>query len=514
MSRQVPHHDSADIDLPSAIEPDAPLKEFVLKEAEALCDAEGSIRSGKLAGRTMWSAIWILALPVLLQQTMQAFVGMADKLFAGQLPQGIRLPGLDAIGIGSYVGWFVTIAMAGLGIGGQALIARGMGAGNRAQSQRALAQSMTLSFFWGLMVGIVLWLSAPIVAQLCRLSADATVYYLQYIRTLAYGMPLAGTMMVGAMCLHGAGETTQPSIIAIGVNCVNVFSSWMLSGVDIRLGHGPDATVLHNPFTFDLHVTGIAAGTAISYLFGAAATVWVLTRGVKDLRLESTELPLDRGMVRRIVRVGLPNFFEGISMWAVNLFVLTFIGLIASATSAGEGLQGAHIIAVQWEAFSFLPGFAIGTAAGALAGQYLGAGNPRMARRAIVACTAIAAVLMSSFGVIFMLFGHELTAIISMEPIHLTHTPRLLFMCGTVQVFFAIAMVVRQGLRGVGDARWTLLITTVSSYGVRLPASYILGVALGLGIEGIWLGLCGEFVVRAILFSARFLHGGWQRVEV
>ena len=55
-------------------------------------------------------------------------------------------------------------------------------------------------------------------------------------------------------------------------------------------------------------------------------------------------------------------------MWAVNLFVLQFIGIIGARAgdgAAGEGLQGAHIIAIQWEAFSFMPGFAIGTAAGA-----------------------------------------------------------------------------------------------------------------------------------------------------
>ena len=85
-------------------------------------------------------------------------------------------------------------------------------------------------------------------------------------------------------------------------------------------------------------------------------------------------------------------------MWAVNLFVLGFIGEIAVSLGrtnpefADGGLVGAHIITVQWEAFSFLPGFAMGTAAAALAGQYLGAGNARMARRAIFACTATSSV--------------------------------------------------------------------------------------------------------------------------
>ena len=84
-------------------------------DRSSIPEGDGQIRSGKLAGRTMWSAILVLALPVLVQQTAQAFVGMADKLFAGQLAPDVRVPALDAVGIGSYVGWFIGIAMAGLG---------------------------------------------------------------------------------------------------------------------------------------------------------------------------------------------------------------------------------------------------------------------------------------------------------------------------------------------------------------------------------------------------------------
>lgn len=137
-----------------------------------------------------------------------------------------------------------------------------------------------------------------------------------------------------------------------------------------------------------------------------------------------------------------------------------------------------------------------------------------MARRAILACTALGGLLMTSLGVCFILFAEPLTRVISADPLHLATTPTLLKICGTVQIFFAINMVVRQGLRGVGDTRWTFLITTVSSYGIRLPAAWFLGIHLGLGLPGIWLGLCGELVIRSCLFLTRFLHGGWTRLRV
>jgi putative MATE family efflux protein len=502
-------------EISSPLSPDAPpFDEAVVEETEALIGAEGEIRSGKLAGKTMWAAIWILALPVLFQQTFQACVGLFDKIIAGSLPEETVLAALDGLGIGSYVGWFIGIAMTGLGIGGQALIARAMGGGDRVEAHRSLGQTMTASAAWGAIVGVGLWFGSPALATLTDLGPEAWVYCVQYVRTLACAMPLCGIMMVGAMCLHGAGETTKPASIAMAVNVVNIVFSWIFSGADIGWGN----VALISPFGFDLHVLGIAIGTAVSYLFGAVATLWILVRGVKDLRLEPAYMPIERSMLNRIVRIGIPSFCEGVSMWAVNLFALMFIGIIAERAAANggsaDGLQGAHIIAVQWEAFSFMPGFAIGTAAGALAGQYLGAGNPRQAQRAVLACTGVAVVLMSLLGVIFMTQGEALTRIISDEPIHLEEVPQLLRICGAIQVFFAATMVIRQGLRGVGDTRWTFLITTVSSYGVRLPAAYLLGITFELGLAGIWMGLCGELIIRASLFAARFFHGGWKHIKV
>ncbi|MBC03942.1 MAG: hypothetical protein CMJ34_11675 [Phycisphaerae bacterium] len=512
------HDETARID--AGLSPDDPPDPVLgLQEESTPSLEDGRIRSGRLAGKSMWAAIGILAIPVLFQQTLTAFVGLVDKMLSGSLPESIVVPAMDGIGIGSFVGWFVSIALGGLGLGGQALIARAMGRGDRTEAHRGLGTTLALGAGWASLVGMAMWFLVEPLARATDLTPEASRYAIQYVRVMAVAMPFSGVMMVGSMCLFGAGETLKPSVIAAMVNVINLVASWLLSGIELRIG---DALV-PNPSTVDpaaWGVMGIAGGTAVSWAFGAAATLWVLGRGVKDLRLEWRRLIPDPGISWRVVRVGIPSFLEGLSMWAVSLFVLAFIGEIAmrgaidDPTLVDGGLVGAHIITVQWEAFSFLPGFAMGTAAGALAGQYLGASNPRMARRAVGACTVVGVLIMTLMGVGFMTLGRPLTSIISDNPVHLEEVPPLLFICGTVQAFFALSMVIRQGLRGVGDTRWTLFITTASSYGLRLPACWFLGVHLDWGLPGIWIGLMGEIVVRGLLFLARFLHGGWAKVRV
>lgn len=485
--------------------------------ASATEPQDGRIRAGKLAGRTMWSAIWVVALPVLMQQLMQACVGMVDKLLGGQLPSAIRLDAMDGIGLGTFVGWFIMIAMTGLGVGGQVIIARAMGSGDRHDASAALGQSVVLSLLWGAVVGVILWFSATPLAQLSGLTPEATHWCEVYVRTIAIGMPFCGLNSVGTMCLHGAGESAKPLQISVLVNIVNIVGALAVSGIDLHIG----SYVLHNPFPHEptaWGVFGIAAGAAMAYFVGGVATLVVLLRGVKDLRLEARYLRVESLMAWRIIRVGIPNFLEGLVMWGVQLFVMKFIGLAAAARavegSVKGGLIGAHTIAVQWESFSFLPGFAMGTAAGAVAGQYLGAGSPGLARKAIWSCTFVGMAIMGTLGVVFMTAGTFLTSLISTEPIHLEVVPKCLFTCGMVQLFFALAMVVRNGLRGVGDAKWLLGITMGSCCLIRLPLAYVFGVLLPWGLPGIWIGLCLELVCRGLFFLARFLWGDWARIRV
>ncbi len=251
--------------------------------------AEGAIKSGKLAGKSLWQAIWIVALPVLIQQTAGAFVGLVDKMLAGGLPKAIVVDSLDGMGIGSYVGWLIAIAMTGLGIGGQALIARAIGAGRTHEAGRALGQALTLGVLWSVVVAFVMWFAAPGLAWMCGLEGMAAEACVDYVRVMTVALPGIAIMMVGAMCLQGAGETFWPAVIGIVVNIVNVVCSWLLSGAVITIA----GAELVSPLGLDWHVEGIAAGTVCGWIVGGTMTLWVVVRGVKDLKLRHTDVPID-----------------------------------------------------------------------------------------------------------------------------------------------------------------------------------------------------------------------------
>ena len=133
---------------------------------------KSGIRSGKLAGLSTLGAIRVVALPVLLQQFLQAMVGMVDKMLAGRLPENQVLAALDAIGIGSFVGWFIGIAMAALGVVDRpSLLGPWAPVGRMRLALRCDVPWNSAGL--GAVVGSILWLGADPISRLMELSPGA-----------------------------------------------------------------------------------------------------------------------------------------------------------------------------------------------------------------------------------------------------------------------------------------------------------------------------------------------------
>jgi MATE family multidrug resistance protein len=59
-------------------------------------------------------------------------------------------------------------------------------------------------------------------------------------------------------------------------------------------------------------------------------------------------------------------------------------------------------------------------------------------------------------------------------------------------------------LRGLHDYKIPTAITVISYWGVGIPMSYYVGIYLGIGAVGIWMGLTASLVCSSILLSWRF----------
>jgi len=463
--------------------------------------------SGKLGTLSLPRQVLFLAFWPFLEQVMSLAVGTVDLALAGRLePENVTLAAVDALGVAGFLNWLMHVVFSAVGTGAGALIARSIGKGRRASARAGLGQAVALAAVCGLVTGGLMFFLAGTLASIMNLPEMAHRFCVAYLQIMAVAAAPSAVLFVGAACLRAAGDTRTPFFVMVVVNITNVVLS-------VLFVYGPAPIGGHQ-------VNGIAFGTLGAWVLGCTIIIVVLLSPRAALRLHLRRLTLHRVTLTRIVRVGMPSLFETLGgTWLATFIVLIIVGMLQDRVG-GAGLIGAHMIAIRIESFSFLPGIALGIAAATLCGQYLGLGDTDRARWAVIYAWLFASIPMGAMGVLFLVLPGWFIRIITDNPKLISEASILVQVCGLIQFSFAAYLVLSMALRGAGDTRTTMRLTYTSVFLIRVPLAYVMGLGIpgtgfdGLGLPGIWIGLCGDLFVRGSLFTARFLHRGWQDVKV
>ncbi|MCP4594853.1 MAG: MATE family efflux transporter, partial [bacterium] len=299
--------------------------------------------------------------------------------------------------------------------------------------------------------------------------------------------------------LRGAGDTRTPMKI---LGLVNLFNMLISPALVFGLGFLPS-----------MGVDGIVAGTVAARYLGCGFIVWVLLRGQSGIRINRAQWSFAPDVGRRILRIGLPAATDGALMWTGHFLFLALIKRLATG-GASDVIFAAHIVVIRLEALTYLPASAWAAACAAMIGQSLGAEDPRRARRtgheAVGQCVLLSGVI----GLLFY-FGAELILSV-MHTVPAVRAAGLLPLqvAAFFQPLLAAGIVYVGALRGAGETRSPLLVTLFSLIFIRFPLGYLFGIVLGYGLIGMWVGICGDMTVRAVLAFVVYVRGRWLRLVV
>jgi len=447
-----------------------------------------------------------LAAPVLLEQILGMAVWFSDRLLTGHY---LETPHLAAVTLMAYVLWLVWGLFSVVAVGATAMVARFVGAGDWATARHVTHQALVIGAVVAVLVTIVgnVWGDRVVaVLQLRGESAELATTYLMCVLPV---VPLMMFQTVGIACLRGAGDMISGLVIMAVVNLVNVAVSWSLV-----LGLGPLPA---------LGWKGIALGTAAGFVVGGTLVIALILRGRWGLRFEWWRLRPDPGMIRRLLRIGLPGGADMLSIIGCQLWFVALINQLGTLAVA------AHGVALCVESLAFLPGSAFQMAATTMVGQTLGARDPQRATRCVLIallCGGGFMVLVGAFifpqaATLAGLFVRAEHAHVAQQAIPLLRTVSL------AMPALAVTMILSGSLRGAGDTRWPLAFSLFGLLGLRIPLAYwfahdavhipwteITLPGWGLGVLGAWYAMAADLHVRALLVTARFLQGGWKRIDV
>ena len=459
------------------------------------------ILAGRLGTMSLWRQVLMLAIWPLLENTLTFLVGITDIMISSRMAVGPeRVAILDAMGLGGYVGWFFNILQGAVAIGVMALVSRACGARDEQQARCGMGQGLWLGIAAGLGSWLLLRFGAGTMIQHMDLSAAATVHAAEYLEVLAVSGPFCGGMMALNAALRASGDTRTPFLAMVVVNVVN-------AGLSLLFVFGPTPWGGHG-------VAGIAWGTVCGWVAGLLTVSMALwwRRGGEGVVLywQAQALRFHRQTQARIIRVGIPQSLEVAGMWLIH-----YVGIRTISHLPIEGALGAHMIAIRVESMSFLPGFAIATAAAALTGQYLGAKSPTMAVRVVRFCWKINVVVMSLLGIGFVVFREFLVGLLAAGSAeHLAMATPLLIVCAFSQPAFATCILLKTTMRGAGATamvmKWAFGIMVFFRIGVLLTVK-----STGhLTLMGVWTIFAIDLTVQSLAFAWLHFRGKWLQAKV
>lgn len=447
--------------------------------------------------------VFLLALPALAQQYLFFVIQQYDQYLARHFSSDHQA----ALTTANYLYWFISSYSVVVSAGATALVGRLTGAGDHRLAGRAAGQAVLLALFFGGLATTAAMLGLHALMTALNLQGPAPDIAEAYLLQLAVILPIQMIETAGIACLVGAGDTRTGLVVLAGVAAVNVPTAWVLSG-----GGGP---------ALDYGFVGIAMGTAISHTLGGLAVFLLLLRGRSGLKVRATDLGIDTGILKRLLRVSLPAGLDSLSIACCQLWFLSIVNRLGNAASA------AHGIAIRWEALGYLAGAAFGAAASAVVSQNLGARRPDVAARGGWAAYAQGGGLMCLMGVLFFTLAGPMCRMYSPDnPAVVDLAVPSLRLIAFAMPGVAAWIIFTAALRAAGDTRVPVLFSWLGFLGVRIPLAYLLtadeidlgglGVVPGynLGLFGAWVAMVTDIYLRGVLFTLRYASGRWQRVAV
>jgi putative MATE family efflux protein len=392
----------------------------------------------------------------------------------------------DEAAAGQSQGWTVFWVLTSLGqifsTGITAVVARRVGERRLPDATHAATHGLRGALLSGMAVGAVGWLLVPSVAAMSASSPRAAGYTVDYLRTLCAGAPVLFLFFACEGTFKGRGDMGRP---------LRAF------GMAVLLNAALDPLLI---FTFGLKVLGAALATVIALCVTGALLAY---GGIRRKWITGGFGGVDRRLFLRIVKIGAPVSLHGIVFSLVYIFIFRETNLAggdAAASALGLGLR------LEGVAYQASVGFA--SAAAAVVGQCLGAGNRLRASEGAWMAARLGAWIGGIWGLALLVLPEPaISWLSSSDPAALYATDYCRIVAVSV-AFTAVEIILEGAFSGAGDTRPALFLSMPLTV-LRIPVAMLAARAFGMGVAGVFWALTWTSVLRGLAMALWFARGRW-----
>lgn len=435
-------------------------------------------------------AIFILAVPMVLEMVMESVFAVVDIFFVSKL-------GSDAVATVGLTESVMTIVYSigmGLSMATTALVSRRIGEKNKKEAGIVAFQAILL----GMIISVVLAVPGVIFAKdfLKIMGATDKMAEEGYL----YPMVMFGSNIVIMLLFiinavfRSSGDAAMSMRVMWFANIINIILDPLLI---FGIGPFPEMGIMGAAVA-----TSIGRGLAVLYQF------YLLFSGNHRIRLYFDSLKIKFGVMLQILKISGGGILQNLIATSSWIFLIRII-----AVSGPEALAG-YTIAIRIIIFLLLPAWGLSNAAATLVGQNLGAKQPDRAEKAVWATGFANVVFMGTMGLVLFIFPEVWVKLFISDVAVVENGVLSLRIISTGFLFYALGMVMMQGFNGSGDTVTPSKINFVSFWLFEIPLAWLLAIVLNMGLTGASIAIvCAEsFLALTALYL--FRKGKWKLREV
>ena len=435
-------------------------------------------------------AIFLLAIPMMLELIMESTFAIVDIYFIGSLgASAVATVGLTE----TYLYLLYSLAM-GLSMAVTAIIARRTGEKNKEESGKAAVQAI----FLGLLVSVPFAIGGIFYAKelLGLMGADAWAieHGYKYTQWMLGSNAVIILLFVINAIFRGAGDA------AIAMKIL-----WVANGVNIILD-----PILINGWGFipAYGIEGAGIATTIGRGIGVIGQIWVLFKGNKHIKVSVQQIVWDAKVLLNIIRTSLGGIGQNIVAMTSWIFLMRILSDVGSEAVAGS------TIALRIMMFTMMPAWGMSNAAATLVGQNLGAGSPERAESSVWKIGGYNMIFLGFVSVFYFIFNKELMGFFTTDADVISIGSEWLRILSYSFLVYGWWMVSVQAFNGAGDTRTPTLINVVFFWMIQIPLSYYLAIHLDWQHSGVFWGVFISETSVGLFTLWLFSRGKWKATTV
>ena len=428
-----------------------------------------------------------LIIPLVIEQGLTILVGMCDGIMVSSVGEAA----ISGVSLVDMINAVVLTLFAALATGGAVVTSQLLGAGRQDQARKSAGQLVLMAGALGLTAMAVCLIFAQQIMELFFGAIDQAVMEagLIYLRITALSFPFIALYNAGAAMFRSTGNSKVSMKVSLLMNLINV-SGNALCIYGLKMG-----------------VAGVAIPTLVSRMTAAAVILTLASGRSQELYLEGAGLrQVDRKMMGKILRIGVPSACENSFFQLGRLIVVSMIALFGTTQTS------ANAVANTLDSVGVIIGQAMGLAMVTVVGQCVGAQDPDQVRYYVKKLMVWSYALVGLSNVLLITFVEPLIGLYSsLSPETVQLTKQLVYIhagCGIV--LWPAAFVLPNALRAANDVKFTMVVGVGSMFAFRIIGSWVLCVQLGYGAKGVWAAMIVDWVCRTAFFVARMASGKWK----